>query len=243
MLHNAIVAHLRKFGYHLPGTAEVPNQPADLQYPDLPWRMVWYPSKPTKVGIVSDEEKVSIPSFNIKTLERTPFGRGATRPQIKTDKRPLIMIRKSQNERKSTSSNNSVVPRFGDLLGLMPGSASPRMSSQLLGNRLHKCLGRRVMDGFYSDERDSNPSNLLCRPCVVICDPDTLLPVPASRATSPGPPSPSVSSEGASTRSDSATSPPTEPRVTAIRTPIDVPSRPRIIVAGITRGQTTSVAR
>lgn len=80
-IHDAIVVHLRRFGHHLPGTAEVPEQPADLQYTDLPWRMVWYPTKPTKMAILSDEEKLAIPSFNINSLERSPFSRGAATNQ------------------------------------------------------------------------------------------------------------------------------------------------------------------
>ena len=96
------------------------------------------------------------------------------------------------------------------------------------------------MDGFYRDARDSNPSNLSCRPsCVVICGPDTLLPVSASSAT-PVPPLPSASSEKASAQDDSAVSPLTERPVTETRTAIDIPPRPRAVVGGVPQQQTAS---
>ncbi|KIM24576.1 hypothetical protein M408DRAFT_26872 [Serendipita vermifera MAFF 305830] len=164
-IHNAITDHTRSKGYSLPGAHRVPNVPEEISYDDLPWRFVWYASKRTQTSIVSNETKIAIPGFNVDALKTTPFGRGDTRPQVKKDKRAVIMI----------------MMRYTDLMGLRP--ATQNRSNFVYNNdtTLHRCIGRRIMNGLYSEANNENPAYSRCLAnCTLQCDPDTLIPGEAS---------------------------------------------------------------
>ena len=91
-LHGIIMAHLLKHGYTLQGASTVPEPPELFSHDVIPWRIVWYSTKPNDKNIQSKEDSIiSVASLNVDDFNVSPFGRGKTRPSLEDDIRPIIM--------------------------------------------------------------------------------------------------------------------------------------------------------
>ncbi|KAG9052059.1 hypothetical protein FS842_010574, partial [Serendipita sp. 407] len=173
-LNSAITTHLRRSGYLMEGAEHVPAPPANIEYQDLPWRLVWYTTKTGRNTVISDEENLaSIGNLDVANFSKSPWGKGPSRPHLKGDNRVVIFA----------------MMRNQDLLGIRPEleptptlSRAHAISSQQESEAsalLHRCMGRRIMNGYYYDGDTPKEADNSCRPteCTVPCDPATLFPV------------------------------------------------------------------